>query len=100
MDAAQSLNAGGCSVRVVAMPCAEVFDIQDEDYRESVLPTSIKCRVAVEAATTAAWYRYVGIDGRVIGIDTYGASAPSADTFVHFGFTAEHVVEVVEALLQ
>ena len=99
VQAAQTVNERGHSVRVVAMPSTDTFDAQDADYRESVLPASITCRMAVEAAATGYWHKYVGTHGRIIGIDTYGASAPSAQTYAHFGFTAQNVIDVLEALL-
>ena len=97
---AQRLLAGrGRRVRVVSMPCAEVFDAQDEAWRESVLPSSVQARVAVEAGTTPYWHRYVGCRGRVVGIDRFGESAPGKVLFEHFGFTAENVARAVEETL-
>ena len=93
--AADQLNGQGGAVRVVSMPCAEIFLAQDEAYRESVLPSSVTARVAVEAGVTHYWYRFVGPTGKVIGIDTFGESAPAADVFKHFGFTVENVVKAV-----
>ena len=93
--AADQLNGQGLAVRVVSMPCAEIFLAQDEAYRESVLPGSVTARVAVEAGVTHYWYRFVGPAGKVIGIDTFGESAPAADVFKHFGLTAENVVKAV-----
>ncbi len=90
--AAQALAGHGIAARVVSMPCAEVFDAQDADYREQVLPRAIEARIAVEAGSSAWWYRYVGLHGRVLGIDRFGLSAPGADLFRHFGFTVEHLV--------
>jgi transketolase len=99
VEAAQALNAQGKGVRVVSMPCAEVFDQQDPVYQESVLPAGIRARVAIEAGVPDYWYRYVGIGGRVIGMRTFGASAPAAELFKHFGFTVEQVVGAVNAVL-
>ncbi len=95
MKAADEL---GDAVRVVSMPCAEVFDRQDDAYRESVLPRTCRKRVAIEAGVTGFWGTYVGLDGAVIGIDTFGASAPAEKLFPHFGFTVEHVVKAARAL--
>ena len=89
----------GRKIRVVSMPSTNVFDAQDEAYRESVLPSSVKARVAVEAGVTDGWIKYVGLEGRVIGINSFGESAPAGDLFKHFGFTAENVVKAVEAVL-
>jgi transketolase len=86
-------------VRVVSMPCTAVFDRQPQAYRDSVLPPSVSARVVVEAAVTAGWYKYVGLDGIVIGIDTFGESAPAKELFAYFGFTVDKVVEAVNSLL-
>ena len=85
-------------VRVVSMPCCEVFDAQDPVYQESVLPGSVSRRVAVEAGVSAYWYRYVGLHGRIIGIDRFGESAPGKNLLQAFGFSADQVVQSVEAL--
>ena len=95
MDAAAQL---GDHVRVVSMPSTDVFDRQDAAYREAVLPKSVRKRVAIEAGTADFWGKYVGLDGAVIGMNSYGASAPADVLFKHFGFTVEHVVEVARAL--
>jgi transketolase len=89
----------GKNIRVVSMPCTSVFDSQDEAYRESVLPSSVRARVAVEAGVTDFWRKYVGFDGKVIGIDRFGESAPAGDLFKEFGFTVENVVSAVEGVL-
>ncbi|WP_411691884.1 transketolase [Acinetobacter gandensis] len=85
-------------VRVVSMPCAEEFVKQDAAYREAVLPAAIRARVAVEAAHVDYWWKFVGLDGRVIGMTTYGESAPAKDLYQHFGITAEAVVEAVKEI--
>ena len=85
-------------VRVVSMPCAEEFMKQDAAYRESVLPAAIRARVAVEAAHVDYWWKFVGLDGRVIGMTTYGESAPAKDLFKHFGITTEAVVAAVKEI--
>lgn len=92
VQAAEELAAQGRRVRVVSMPCCEEFDRQDEAYRESVLPSSVRARVAVEAQTAGTWWKYVGLDGRVVGMGTFGASAPAGALFPKFGFTVENVI--------
>ncbi|MEC7921803.1 MAG: transketolase [Planctomycetota bacterium] len=99
-EAAALLKAQGTGVRVVSMPCWEVFEEQDADYRESVLPRSVTARVAVEAACSFGWDRYVGADGAVVCLDRFGASAPSKDLAENFGFTAENVAAKASALLE
>ena len=93
MGAKALLKEQGVDARVVSMPCMELFDKQDAAYRESVLPAAVRARVAVEAGATMPWYKYVGLDGAVIGLDHYGASAPAKLLFEQFGFTAQHVCE-------
>ncbi|MFD0739214.1 transketolase [Lysobacter koreensis] len=95
MQAAEQL---GDKVRVVSMPSTDVFDRQDQAYRESVLPNSVRRRVAIEAGVSDFWRKYVGLDGAVIGIDSFGASAPIEALMPHFGFTVEHVVEAAKSL--
>jgi transketolase len=99
MGAAEELAARGKQARVVSMPCAEVFEQQDAAYREAVLPSDILARVAVEALHADYWYKYVGLDGRVVGMTTFGESAPAAELMKYFGFTVENVVAVVEDVL-
>ena len=99
MSAAAVLLDEGVKARVVSMPSTDVFDVQDEDYRESVLPAAITKRVAIEAGVTDGWWRYVGHEGRVVGLDRFGESAPAGDLFEHFGFTIENIVTVVKQLL-
>jgi transketolase len=96
--AARQLNEQGRRVRVVSMPSVDVFDAQDADYRESVLPAAVTRRVVVEAAVTAPWYKYAGPQGVVIGIDHFGVSGPPEIIFQHFGFTAERVAATVLGL--
>lgn len=99
MDAAAALEAKGTPVRVVSMPCAEIFVKQDAAYIESVLPAAITARVAVEAAHKDYWYKFVGLNGAVVGMETFGESAPINDLMEHFGFTTEKVVAAVESTL-
>ncbi|MGE8227049.1 MAG: transketolase, partial [Stenotrophomonas sp.] len=91
------LDAAGIKTRVVSMPCTDVFDRQDAAYRESVLPNAVRKRVAVEAGVTGFWRQYVGLDGAVIGLDTFGASAPADKLYKHFGITTEAVVAAAKA---
>jgi transketolase len=99
MAAQHILSAKGKKVRVVSMPSTDVFDSQEGDYRESVLPSNIPTRVAVEAAHRDYWYKYVGLDGRIVGMDSFGESAPAEALFEYFGITTEAVVEAVEDCL-
>ena len=99
MDAAKELEAKGKNVRVVSMPCAEIFCKQDAAYIESVLPAAVTARVAVEALHKDYWYKFVGLNGAIVGMDTFGESAPIKDLMNHFGFTVEKVVAAVEGVL-
>jgi transketolase len=99
MQAAAELGEKGRNVRVVSMPCAELFCQQDAAYREQVLPSQVLARVAVEAGHEDYWYKFVGLDGRVCGMSSFGESAPAAELYRHFGITAEAVVETVEDIL-
>lgn len=94
LNAAKELEAKGKKVRVVSMPNTNVFDKQDAAYKESVLPSAVTNRVAIEAGVTDLWYKYVGLNGKVVGMDCFGESAPAEELFKLFGFTVEHVVEV------
>ena len=98
VKAADALAAQGIAVRIVSMPCTDVFDRQDAAYKASVLTKGIP-RVAIEAGVTDFWYKYVGLEGAVIGIDTFGESAPAGVLFKHFGFTTEKVVDAVKLVL-
>jgi transketolase len=99
MKAAEQLAQDNIQARVVSMPCAEMFMAQSEEYREMVLPSYIRERVAIEAGITDYWRKFVGLDGAVVGIDTFGESAPADVLFKHFGFTVENVVNTVLDLL-
>lgn len=99
MNAAAELEANGKNIRVVSMPSAEVFCAQDAAYIESVLPASVSARVAVEALHKDYWYKFVGLNGAVVGMDSFGESAPAGDLMKHFGFTTDAVVEAVNSVL-
>lgn len=99
VGAAQKLKEKGQAVRVVSMPCAEIFEAQDAAYRESVLPAKVTARVAIEAGVTDGWIKYVGLAGKVIGINRFGESAPAATLFKEFGFTIDNVIKTVESVL-
>ncbi|MCW5600326.1 transketolase [Nitrosomonas sp.] len=98
MAAQKALSDEGIHVRVVSMPCTSLFDRQDQAYQESVLPKGVR-RVAVEAGVTDYWYKYVGLEGEIIGIDTFGESAPAEELFKYFGFTVENVVNAVKRII-
>jgi transketolase len=99
LDAGRRLASEGVRVRVVSMPSWEIFDRQPADYRESVLPTSVRARVAVEAGIRQGWERYVGLDGAVVGLDRFGASAAANVLYEKFGITAEAVVNRAREIL-
>ncbi|WP_386067777.1 transketolase [Tahibacter sp. UC22_41] len=97
MDAMRTLEQQGVHVRVVSMPCTEQFDAQSPEYRESVLPSWCRARVAIEAAHPDFWRKYVGLDGDVVGIASFGASAPADKLYAHFGFSVARIVDAVKA---
>ncbi len=99
MDAADTLRKEGVDARVVSMPSMELFDGQSDEYKESVLPAACRKRVSIEAGSTMSWYRYVGLDGVAIGIDTYGASGPFSVVFEKYGITADSVVDTARKLM-
>jgi transketolase len=99
LESAKELEAEGVSVRVVSMPCVEVFEQQEASYQEQVLPNATRKRVAVEAAHVDYWRKWVGLDGAVVGMKGFGASAPGGDLYKHFGFTVENIVDKVMALV-
>ncbi|KAE9527088.1 transketolase [Testudinibacter aquarius] len=99
VKAAEQLNAEGKKVRVVSMPSTNVFDAQDQAYRESVLPSAVSKRVAIEAGISDFWYKYVGFNGRVVGMNSFGESAPADQLFKLFGFTVENVVAKAKEIL-
>ena len=100
MAAVKNLEEMGHSVRVVSLPSTDIFDRQEAAYRDKVLPPMVTVRVAVEAGVSRGWFRYVGTHGQVIGLDTYGESAPAKTVFEHFGFTVDNVVGVVSSLIR
>ena len=100
MAAVKNLEEMGHSVRVVSLPSTDIFDRQEAAYRDKVLPPMVTVRVAVEAGVSHGWFRYVGTHGQVIGLDTYGESAPAKTVFEHFGFTVDNVVGVVSSLIK
>ena len=100
VEAADKLTAQGRKVRVVSMPCTSVFDAQDAAYKQQVLPVEVGARIAIEAAHADYWYKYVGLEGRIIGMSTYGESAPADQLFEEFGFTVENILAAAEELLE
>jgi transketolase (EC 2.2.1.1) len=100
VQAQAKLAEQGRKVRVVSMPCTSVFDAQDAAYKQSVLPVEVAARIAIEAAHADFWYKYVGLEGRIIGMTTYGESAPAAALFEEFGFTLENILGTAEELLE
>lgn len=99
VSAAAELTADGVKARVVSIPCTDVFEAQDADYRESVLPASVSARVVIEAGVTALWWRYAGPAGQIIGLDRFGESAPANKLFKHFGFSTDNVVSIAKDVL-
>ena len=98
VEAKAKLNEQGVKVRIVSMPSTNIFDEQQQEYKDSVLPKNILKRVAVEAGVTLGWYKYVGLEGRVIGLDRFGASAPYKTLYKEFGITTDAIVEAVNSL--
>lgn len=99
VEAAAQLTAEGKKVRVVSMPSTDAFDKQDAAYREAVLPSDVTARIAIEAGIADFWYKYVGFNGRIIGMTTFGESAPAGELFQMFGFTVNNVVTKAKELL-
>ena len=100
VSAKKVLGEQGIDVRVVSMPCVEVFEKQSEKYKESVLPNAVRKRVAIEAGSPMCWYKYVGMDGKIIGMETFGESAPAGKLFAKYGFTVDNVVNAVNELVK
>jgi transketolase len=100
MAAGQALAKEGARTRVVSLPCWELFEAQDQAYRDSVLPPTVRKRLAVEAGVSLGWERWVGVEGAIVGLDHYGASAPAATVFEHFGFTPDRVTDIARKVLR
>ena len=100
VEAQKLLKAEGIDARVISMPSFELFEAQSDEYKESVMPKAVRARVAVEAASTFGWHKYVGLDGTVIGLDEFGTSGPYKLLYKHYGFTAENVAEKAAALVK
>ncbi len=99
VESYEKLAAEGVAVRLVSMPCCELFDEQDEKYRASVLPPDVTARVAVEAGVEQGWRKYLGLEGRFVGMSSYGASGPAEELFPYFGLTVDNVVAQAKKLL-
>jgi transketolase len=100
LEAAETLAGGKIAARVISMPSWKLFDDQPQEYKDRVLPENVTARVAIEAGATQGWHKYLGMNGKVIGLDHFGASAPINDLFTNFGITAESVVKAVQLLLK
>jgi transketolase len=99
VQAAKQLNSEGKKVRVVSMPCVELYDEQSDAYKEGVLPNAVRKRIVVEAAETFGWHRFIGLDGDSVTMNRFGASAPGGTCMEKFGFTVDNVVAKSKALL-
>ena len=99
LEAGEQLAAQGIKVRVLSFPSWELFEKQSQEYRESILPNDVRARVAIEAATPLGWEKYVGLDGAIVGLNRFGASAPASTLYEKFGITSERVVEEAKRLL-
>ena len=99
VDAAQQLTKQGKKVRVVSMPCVELFEEQSDSYKEEVLPSNVRKRLVVEAAETFGWHKYIGLDGDSVTMSSFGASAPGGICMEKFGFTVENVLNKANKLL-
>jgi transketolase len=100
LEAYEKLQEKGIPSRLVNMPSWELFEEQLEDYRHQVLPPAVRARISIEAGSTHGWYKYVGFDGEMIGMDRFGASAPGEKVLQNFGFTSEHILRKVKILLE
>lgn len=100
LEAAGILAARGINLRVVSMPSWELFEAQPRDYREAVLPSTVRARISVEAGITLGWERYVGLDGKAIGIDRFGASAPGPELYRRLGLTSDRIVQEALQVLE
>ncbi|GAH17679.1 unnamed protein product, partial [marine sediment metagenome] len=95
ISAAKKLTKQGKKIRVVSMPSTDIFDKQDADYKELVLPKKVTTRLAIEAGRSDTWYKYVGIKGKIIGVDKFGESAPAKELFAEFGFTEQNIIQAI-----
>jgi transketolase len=100
MEAGKTLASEGIRVRVVSLPSWEIFDRQPAEYRQDVLPSEVKARIAIEAGIKLGWERYVGLDGAIVGMDGFGASAPAQVLYEKFGITKEHTVRLAKMLVK
>jgi transketolase len=100
MGAAEAMEREGHPTRVVSLPCWELFELQDQAYRDSVLPPSVRARLAIESGASLGWERWVGTDGAIIGLDHFGASAPAPVIFEKFGFTVDRVTDAARGVLE
>ena len=100
MEAAINLEKKGVNARVVSMLSTEIFDKQNNEYKEEVLPSNIDNKISIEAGSTSCWYKYVGLKGNVIGINSFGESAPGGELLKYFGFTSQNIIEHVEIMLK
>ncbi len=99
IEASKEISKLGKKVRVISMPCVELFEEQDESYKERILPSNVRKRVVVEAAHSFGWHKYVGLDGIAITMDRFGASAPGGKCLENFGFTVENVISKTKKIL-
>ena len=99
LDSKKILNEQGKKIRVVSMPCTELFEEQNTAYQEEVLPSTCRARVAIEAGATQSWYKYVGFEGKIIGLDRFGGSAPYKELYAKFGISSDNLVAKVNELL-
>jgi len=99
MEGAKKVEAEGKSVRVISMPCWELFDAQSDDYKESILPSSVTARVSIEAGSTFGWEKFVGAKGKSIGVDTFGASAPGPVLYEKYGITSDAVAAACKEVM-
>ena len=100
MNAALELEEKGINVRVVSMLSTEIFDGQNSEYKEEILPSAIENRISIEAGSTSHWYKYIGLKGSAIGINSFGESAPGGELLKYFGFTSQNIIEHAEVMLK
>ena len=99
LDSKAEMGASASKVRVVSMPCMEVFAEQDDAYQNAIIPQSCRKRIAIEAGHSMSWYKLVGLDGVVLGLDRFGESAPGPELMEHFGFSTTAVIQSIESML-